>query len=1273
MEDFDEPAGGMPDGSPDAGSAPGDGKESEERGERKHPLLSRRNFVAGAIALGAAAMFAPRIAPAEGYDVGGGWFGSAGNWAILKHGNGNWIGSKSGWFSWVCGHHQWIGVAAGLWVEAQYSNELYDAFHMQPLAACRDWNDQSNHRLWYSYDRDTRLQYWCDGGMTEDHGWALTNEDLGTGYGGWWATGLRNFKYEGKDFFFRRQPGTSSHGFGLSAGFYNVCVGEYAGGSWDDWEHCYVWIHTNGGYSCADWNYQGAAFENAGGVCPGDIKAGQDRCRLENRWDLFGGAWRVTNACANGNGQCLDVCGGGTSSGTYLWSWDYYGATSQVWYANAGGVDSIGKGHMHSLYPAHQPVLGLGEPAGMNGPSTSSTTGYNARVYTQWSGATWNGYSERQFWIGGSTDASYAHSYVTCDATGRNLDLSGGKAANRTDVQFHSNGYDGQWDNRAHQWDFDEVRFAGSIEMPEEYKVGGDPVRCSDPAATCKPYDAFGTGQTPYIYRFMTTDSPEDLEEDGARVVGAYMRNGWGQVGLDGKLGIDRGIPAYRYIGLPHEMWSDEQRVADFTLWIENTAYSGSLGCIAHLAGGGTLSGSFPVMSAGLAGAHAFSRALTRGGEEPKIGAGTCASGTFRQSLSGGSVSAVTLDGSDGMWPAGSRALRLTSNGSEGQVGIAQDKCATVPGSEYTQTAWVRASRDGVSFDMVPIWRSSADDVNEKMFEATTEWQRFSLSATASEDSYSAGYVYINGAGSSSNADGDWIEVRGIDVSTAIDARPITRGGIEPSKGPGSWYSGTFRESGDGGSASEVTLEADNGMWPAGARAMRLTSNGSADQMGIAQDGCATVPGSEYTETAWIRASRDGVSFDLLPIWRSADDDLNEKTFEATTEWQRFTASATASEDSYSAGYVYINGTGKSSNVAGDWIEVRGLEVAEGPDGAELFPGYSAEWLNGRSNETDIVGVEFWLDGEIARHYDLDYRAYNRVGHWSAHSYSDGEGNHPAAGDMATSLGSFQIHMVPKPTDAKVVREWSTEPEYSPTAEDSDKYLYCLCRLSAAQPGAAASSAAGGDYGDHDWMLDRFQGTVASAAPTRVFSTPKIKYYVDGESEPCYVDQALLNVVYETPIAAKTAAQKEGCLEVSGWFIDPEYTTPYVPQELSGDLKLYAYNSCSLEYGTTDSSCVLDASYGWKADEAMTQDLDLDSTYPARAVVRWGEEVTFAGPWSAWCSDMGKTRKVTSTPGVYSTRAASGSPLLKAAVKKNATVFVDWPWAGYDGVVSAWN
>lgn len=49
----------------------------------------------------------------------------------------------------------------------------------------------------------------------------------------------------------------------------------------------------------------------------------------------------------------------------------------------------------------------------------------------------------------------------------------------------------------------------------------------------------------------------------------------------------------------------------------------------------------------------------------------------------------------------------------------------------------------------------------------------------------------------------------------------------------------------------------------------------------------------------------------------------------------------------------------------------------------------------------------------------------------------------------------------------------------------------------------------------------------------------------------------------------------------------------------------------------------------------------------------------------------GKTRCVSSTPGVYANAAASGSPILSATIKGNTTVYVDWPWSGYDGVMSA--
>ena len=98
---------------------------------------------------------------------------------------------------------------------------------------------------------------------------------------------------------------------------------------------------------------------------------------------------------------------------------------------------------------------------------------------------------------------------------------------------------------------------------------------------------------------------------------------------------------------------------------------------------------------------------------------------------------------------------------------------------------------------------------------------------------------------------------------------------------------------------------------------------------------------------------------------------------------------------------------------------------------------------------------------------------------------------------------------------------------------------------------------------------------------------------------------------------------------------------------------------------------MLDTSYNWSTDADLGTALDLAALYPQDEVVKYGTKLTFAGPWSAWCEDAGKTRCVSSTPGVYANAAASGSPILSATIKGNTTVYVDWPWSGYDGVMSA--
>lgn len=162
-----------------------------------------------------------------------------------------------------------------------------------------------------------------------------------------------------------------------------------------------------------------------------------------------------------------------------------------------------------------------------------------------------------------------------------------------------------------------------------------------------------------------------------------------------------------------------------------------------------------------------------------------------------------------------------------------------------------------------------------------------------------------------------------------------------------------------------------------------------------------------------------------------------------------------------------------------------------------------------------------------------------------------------------------------------------------------------------------------------------------------------------------------MGTTYQVNPDATAAGQKDNCLDLVCWYTDPEYTQPYESQELATSLKLYGYNPCSVKYDTTTRSSVLDTSYNWSTDADLGTALDLAALYPQDEVVKYGTKLTFAGPWSAWCEDAGKTRCVSSTPGVYATATASGSPILSATIKGNTTVYVDWPWSGYDGVMSA--
>ena len=338
-------------------------------------------------------------------------------------------------------------------------------------------------------------------------------------------------------------------------------------------------------------------------------------------------------------------------------------------------------------------------------------------------------------------------------------------------------------------------------------------------------------------------------------------------------------------------------------------------------------------------------------------------------------------------------------------------------------------------------------------------------------------------------------------------------------------------------------------------------------------------------------------------------------------------------------------------------------------DGEELGKG-------GVSNR--ITGIKIWLEGDIAKEYDIAYRAFIYGQGWTERFHSNGGSQDDAelcgSDDASGSKGAIkciQVFAIPKPRDAKLAREFAEDNSFIPESSHSGGYITAQAML-------ALNLDDTSGFDGHKMIADAYQGDsskgleslpVPPAPPVQVGI--KVSYYVDGETDPCFEEEYEMGTTYQVNPDATAAGQKDNCLDLVCWYTDPECTQPYEPRALDTSLKLYGYNPCSVKYDTTTRSSVLDTSYNWSTDADLGTALDLAALYPQDEIVKYGTKLTFAGPWSAWCEDAGKTRCVSSTPGVYANAAASGSPILSATIKGNTTVYVDWPWSGYDGVMSA--
>lgn len=260
----------------------------------------------------------------------------------------------------------------------------------------------------------------------------------------------------------------------------------------------------------------------------------------------------------------------------------------------------------------------------------------------------------------------------------------------------------------------------------------------------------------------------------------------------------------------------------------------------------------------------------------------------------------------------------------------------------------------------------------------------------------------------------------------------------------------------------------------------------------------------------------------------------------------------------------------------------------EGADGSKVC-------ANG-AHDTEAMGrVKVWLTGDIADRYDLVVRTklLNGSCTWSDPVYVYNSKDKPLTletapacglepdGSSNTKISGMNVHLIRKPTGARVVREFSTDESLRITDDFGSGYLYVAAMLGLRLPSKNT---------DRIWT-DRYRGTVVSK-PCRIESAC-VEYYADGidKAHLVYRDSNVHSGDTYAPVdAALEAAGKKPCnLDAhfgedaasgfTGWFKDAALVNPAASLEIpeKGALKLYGRNRCTLRIEYAEGSVEPDA------------------------------------------------------------------------------------------------
>ncbi|MDW8691153.1 phage tail spike protein [Streptococcus suis] len=231
---------------------------------------------------------------------------------------------------------------------------------------------------------------------------------------------------------------------------------------------------------------------------------------------------------------------------------------------------------------------------------------------------------------------------------------------------------------------------------------------------------------------FNATDSTNPASYRWSRWRGADGQNGRdGAQGIPGKPGADGRTPYF------HRAWSNSADGRDgfSTSDSTNKRYLGTLTDFTEADSQDPTKYKWTALFDNV---QVGGRNLLRGTKEMLVGSGTWSSGTFRKS---GTGTVENVDITDSPIPSISKAIKLTSGATTGEIGIAQDDF-------YLQADWVTLTyyvkgTVGQIVQLQPFWNTS-NNSGRNSLTLDGSWQKISFSVKNTKaGNHSIGYIYL--------------------------------------------------------------------------------------------------------------------------------------------------------------------------------------------------------------------------------------------------------------------------------------------------------------------------------------------------------------------------------------------------------------------------------------------------------------------------------------------------------------------------------------------------